>query len=366
MKTFDNRIGETEVFILIVASLIGTGIMTLPARIIEVAGPDAWLSIMIAGAISLLVAVMITHTMRRFPRQTLVQFLESSWGRVAARTVGGLYSVHFVMLAAISLRAAADHFKLVLLPRTPVELIVVGLMVVSVYLAREGLEPIARMFTILLPTFLLPFFLMLLALKNATYDNLLPFMNNGVGPVFRGAYVALFSFAGFEGLFIWAAAMPRPQGATRAAVKGVGLVWLIYLWVIIATAVTFTPQQVKHLQVPVKAVIDTIDLPLLIFERFDVVLFAVWIGIAVTTIIAIIHLATRFLQDTVGFRTQTPLAFPLVPIIFTLALLPEDIIEVQLWTRVVEVASAISSLAFPFLLWIFVRDKGRKSASKAR
>lgn len=349
--------GELEVMVLLVSATVGTGIMSLPVDIVTAAGRDAWLSTVLALGLVLLPAVATAHVAARFPGHTLTQFLEHNWGKAAARGTAAAFAAHFVFLGAVALRSAGDQIKTILLPRTPLEIIVLALLLVAVYVAREGLAPIARMLTILFFVLPLPFVLLALSLKSATFDNVLPVLFDGPGPVLRGTAQTLFAFGGIEGLFVWVPAMRRPERAVRTAVYGLLIVGVIYLWTVWVTQVVFTPEQIVHMQLPIKAAIDTIDLPLVIFERLDVVLYSVWLTAAFTTILVLLHLASRFLQDLFGFRTETPLVLPLVPVMFTLALIPDDALSVARWADAAAVSEACLAIGFPLALWLVMRRR---------
>lgn len=359
-----NHISGTEITILTASTLIGVGIVTLPSVLAGAAGPNAWISVLIGWIIATVGAVAITKVMRRFPRQNLITVLERMWGKVAARSVGSVFAVYLLIALSTTVRQASDDIKTALLPRTPLEIIILSLLIVAVYVAREGIEPISRMLTLLFPLAFVPVLIAAVATKQSRLDNLLPVMADGIGPVFKGALLAIFSFVGFEGLFIWMASLKNPEEATRAAVKGVGLAGLVYTFFVVVSLTVFTPHQLTHLVVPFRDITDAIDLPLILFERLDVITFSVWITVLFTTLLVLIHLTSRFLQVTLGFRTHTPLVLPLIPIIYILALLPRNTEQTIVFQELVGWVGLALAVVFPLILWAVIALRERQKQGR--
>lgn len=364
----NDRIGETELVILIASTLIGSGIVTLPAILAAEVGPDAWLSVLFAWVIALFAGTAVTQVMRQYPHQSVMSILEQTWGVVVARIIGAAYTLYGMFITGVTVGIASDQIKLTLLPLTPYELIAFSILLLAAYVAREGLEPMARMLTLLFPVIFLPITVLGLSLKGARLEHFLPVLGEGIGPVMKGSLSAMFTFLGFELLYVVANALRNPQTATRAVIKGISITGVVYLTIILVTTTIFTRAQAAALVVPLKSIIDTIDLPFVFLERFDVFIFALWITVSYTTILAQVYGVSRFLQETCGLRSQTPAVLPVVPIAFTVSILPESTLDL---TELVELANNIGlifGIVIPVSLWaaLGIRRRWKAWSQEAR
>src|SRR5690606_21533151 len=137
-------------------------------------------------------------------------------GVVVARIIGAAYTLYGMFITGVTVGIACDQIKLTLLPLTPYELIAFSILLLAAYVAREGLEPMARMLTLLFPVIFLPITVLGLSLKGARLEHFLPVLGEGIGPVMKGSLSAMFTFLGFELLYVVANALRNPQTATRA------------------------------------------------------------------------------------------------------------------------------------------------------
>ena len=88
-----------------------------------------------------------------------------------------------VLISARIVRVFADIIKVFILVETPVEVMILSMLLVSVYITRHGLEPIARMAELLFPLMVIAILLVtFFALWNIDKLNLLPIFGAGVWP----------------------------------------------------------------------------------------------------------------------------------------------------------------------------------------
>lgn len=355
----NDRIGETEIVVLVTSNMVGVGIITLPAVLARTAGPDAWISVLLACGLGLVGAYAITRILCRFPGKGLVSILTSTGTRWFGRSVGLIFGVYFIVTASISIGAASEQFKLTLLPNTPVEVIIFSLLLVVAYVARGGLEPISRTLIILFPLLFVPFAIILLALKDSHASNFLPVLAQPPINIVKGAIIGTFSFLGFEGLLVWATAMQQPKRLTRAALKGIYLAGILYLLLVVVATALFSQAQLEAMMIPIKSIVDSIATPLVLIERVDAVVFAIWITFGFSSLLLQVFTASRFLQDVMGLRSHTPLILPLLPIVFIISLIPKNTLTLEVMKTWTSPIGFFLAIVFPliFWAWLVVRDR---------
>jgi len=225
------RISSTEGVLLLMASVLPWAILYLPHFAVEAAGQDAWLAVIPLTLFALALGYLVGWILRRFPGQSLVSIACRVLGRPLGLAVGAAYTWWFISVAALTLREAGEVIINVVLPRTPIPVVLGSLLVVSALNVRSGIEVMARSNFFLAP-FAIGFLLILVifSLRDLRADNLLPILEHGVGPFLRGAYVS----AGFFGTAVVALVtvgprLNRPSEIGRVVTWAVGLVGALTL-----------------------------------------------------------------------------------------------------------------------------------------
>jgi len=124
------RISSWQFFHLILSLVIGLMLVRVPPSLTQLAGPDAWISMLFALGVDLAVAGALYALGRRFPGQTLFQYAPAILGRVPGKVAAIAYIWLFMHAAAISIYIFAAGYKLVL-PETPLLVFVLLVVVVS-------------------------------------------------------------------------------------------------------------------------------------------------------------------------------------------------------------------------------------------
>lgn len=181
---------------LLVLAAVFWAVLFIPVLAVEVAGHDGWLSAIPATLFGLAVLVPVIALERRFPGHTLVGIARQVLGPPLGAVTGALYAWWFVSVGALSLRGFAELIHTVVLPRTPIAVVLASLLAVTAINVRSGLEVMARV-NQLLTVFVVAFVaaLIVLSVRDLQPDNWKPVLENGAKPLLKGAYIA----AGFFG-----------------------------------------------------------------------------------------------------------------------------------------------------------------------
>lgn len=175
-----------SLLLIITAFLYGLVIARIPA-IISIAKQDAWISLLIAIIIGLLIIYINTTLANLYPDKTFIEVIEHLLGK----WLGSFVILNFILLTIIaaSQRAwfIADFFTTSYLVRTSPYLVTI-LFITAVALALlYGLETFVRTIQIFFYIILIMFMLsVVLSLPESKIDNLFPILENGIIPPLKG------------------------------------------------------------------------------------------------------------------------------------------------------------------------------------
>jgi spore germination protein len=314
-----DRITTPQAAVIISNFILGSGILTLPRTAAEkVNTPDVWISVILGGLIAIIAGVIMVKLCLQFPQKTIYQYSRE----IVGKWVGGLLSLlivcYFLLTSGFQLRSMAEVIRYFLLEGTPIWAIMMPFMWVGLYLIIGGINPIARLFEIVLPITIFLFLLVaFLSLKIFEIDNLRPVLGTGFIPVLKGVKATTLAFTGPEVLLV-----------------------IMRTW-------------------PTLDLIRSFEVTGLIFERFDSLLLVVWIMQMFTTFTISYYVGALGLAQ-LSKKNISSFMYGLLPLIYVISITPKNINDLfKLGDMISNFALFLFGL-LPLLLLIIARWKGRK------
>ncbi|AMA74102.1 GerAB/ArcD/ProY family transporter [Aneurinibacillus thermoaerophilus] len=349
-----------QLVFLIFGVIIGTGFITLPRGVMEKAREDAWLTIILAIGFCFFSLWLILRIARVFPGDTVIEYNVKLFGR----TVGLLFNLslagYYLFFTITGIRVMAEVVRSEMLPFTPIEVIIGSMLLILLYSSWDGLMPIVRIHESGIPSsiFMLVFFLMLAYLEADWYELRVPFLD-GMTSVIQSLPNTVYSFLGYEILFLYYPFIAKKEKAYLHTAIGIGVSGIFYIFVVLGALVTLGPDVTIAQTYPVITMAKTIEIVRQFIERAELLLIILWLPLAYTT-----HLVTFFSTAFALNRTfpRISLRWWMVlslPLIFVLSLVPENLIEMEGWLNVVGAIGLFLLIGYPLLLLtcVFVRRK---------
>jgi len=181
------QISVRQAAMMLITPVTATGHLLFVRIVFRYAGKDGWISLLIAltlGAAGLWVMIRL---LQRHPEKNLLQISEDLFGAIAGRVVGLCFVGFLLFISAVLLRSFGDFMRLVM-PATPIVVLMGVMIALAARTCRQGLEVVARANDILLPILIVTGSLLsLLVTKDKQPRNLLPVLEHGWQPVLAGA-----------------------------------------------------------------------------------------------------------------------------------------------------------------------------------
>lgn len=333
--------------------------MTTPRFLAAAAGPDAWLSVIAGSLVALAAAWIMGKLARIFPRENIITYAPRLVGRWPGLLVGLFYAAFWVVTAAKETRLLGELVETYMLERTPVEVVGFAMLLACGYLARNGLEPVARVSQILMPVILIPLvILLLLAWKQADMSNFKPFMEKGLWPVAKGAGVALARFDGLETMLMLIPALSFTPRVPKSAISAVFITLIIQLLSVATLTVTVGPTQAGRFLFPSLTIIQGLRLPSLFFERVTNIVVALWLAAAYAAMATILYVTALAIARLFGLKETRYFILPLTVPIFLISLAPPNVAVFEAASRVFFVVTIFAILLIPLGLYVVGRLRG--------
>ncbi|RJE88481.1 hypothetical protein D3P07_10785 [Paenibacillus sp. 1011MAR3C5] len=188
MEFTNAKISVRQFQILIILGLTGDSILILPTIIASSAKQNAWISMLLAYAVGLVLAGFFAAIANRLQGDSLIAASRRVFGGWIGSVVGLFFLFNFFMCSLTLVSELSQFMTTQLMPETPVNAIILIFLTVVIVAYRYGIEAFARMGELLFPAFTALFLILaILSLTNAEIDNVKPIAADGLWSIIKGA-----------------------------------------------------------------------------------------------------------------------------------------------------------------------------------
>lgn len=331
---------------------------------IETAKQDAWISIIIACLIGLAITWLVTRVSLFHPGETITQFSRKLLGNWIGRIVILPYFGAWLILAGDVLNSFTDFIHLTILDRTPLWIIMVLLLSVSIYMTTiGGITGIARFCEIAGPvTFITLILSFLLNVTNVKLLHILPvFGDSSWQQVFKASWPPASFFGESFMLLVLLSFMPSAKKVYAKTLSSVAFTAVMVLLSTVMVLLVFGPFVSPELRFPYFMLVRSINI-LNFIQNVDVLVIFIWVFGVFAKISLYMFITSYEMAQWLPVKNWRKLIWFSAPAIFIIAILiPNEatIIMLQkLWERIV---IPVCAVAIPLLLWMMTVRK-RKAA----
>ncbi|MBT2667575.1 spore germination protein [Bacillus sp. ISL-4] len=325
ITSFKDRITTGQVTVIVANAIFGVGTFTLPRTAVEkVKTPDIWISVILGGLIAMIAGVIMVKLSEQFPGKTFYEYSQE----IVGKWVGGFLSLlivcYFFSSCGFQVRALAEVSNLFLLEGTPTWAIIMTFLWVGLYLIIGGINPIARMFEIILPITIIIFIIVaFMSFKIFEIDNLRPVLGLGVIPVLKGVQTTGLSYTGVETILFLLPFMKEPKKAVKALLVGVSIPLIFYLITVVMVIGGLSVDGVVTRTWPTLDLIRSFEVTGLIFERYESLLLVIWI-MQMFSAFTIFYYGAALGLAQLFKKSIRPFMYGLLPVIYIIAMIPKN------------------------------------------
>mgnify|MGYP000877071650 FL=1 len=362
MISDNDKISNYQLNIFVILTIIEIGMAALPAILVKEVKSDAWILSIITGLVNIPFLYIVSKAAQKTSTQGFVGCLKSLFGKAAGTILAIPVLVYFLFMVGLESRLFGETVKMYFLQRTPIEFIVMPIIIEAVFLAKGGIEVIGRFFeAVFFPIVLINVLLILIAIPKNDFTNLLPVFSADIKEYFSAIIAGSNSFFGYELLLIISPYIKEPKKMFKTSTKALLIVTGFYTIAVILNLGKFGVEETKSLMFPVIALAKAIDVPGSIFERAEGILMAVWVLHVFTTMAMITYLYSVVGAEIIGHKGIKHIATLYIPVVYLFGLLGDNVAQVFKNINMVGATLGIYTvIILPLLILIasYIKNKG--------
>ena len=360
-----------QAFTLLYSTIFGAGVLSLPRSVGELAGNDMIWVILLSGVVVAILVYLITRLCQRFPGMTLVQFAPYILGSRKRKWVGYVMSFPFLLMVALFfvmgtasvVRIFGETVVTTMLPRTPVEAVMLIFLLAAAFGAGSDLGVIAKLNEFLFPITLIPFLSMIYALfQSGEITNILPLFQLDPMVLPKALMGGAFAFAGFQVVMIFSGFYQQPEKMKKANMISILAITISYWYLCAISLSVFGIDEVNNLMFPVLEVAKVVKMEDILFERIESAILSIWLVAGYTSVVnlfsALVQIIIEYFRLSERYRRW--IAFLAVPVFLYLALIPENTQEVGIYADRIGLYDAVISVIIPVVLLLVAVIRKKK------
>lgn len=362
----NGKISLRQLQVLLLLDCFGTALLFLPARLAQLEGNACWLTALFCGIafalLSLLLTTAITSMGKRFPDGTLVEWCRESYGSFFGNLFLFGLGIKLLLDGAVQLRQISEILCCLMLPATPLWVIILVVLLVSGALAAQGLEGRGRAAELLLLFVFLPLLLLWIAVAiSAEYARVLPLALPSAAGLKQGFSAMSIVFQGLVFLYFVLPDLQKPQKMRRAVLHSSLLTAGGVTVVVFLSLAAYGTDILAQKALPALQMMERVSISGIFLTRQDILLLWFWFASGSIflsgTIFFGASLGMRMLRQ--GNRYCRYWRAGLLLLLFGAAFLPKGIL--RFWQ---EQAAPWSNLLYLLLLPLFFLLTAKKGGEE--
>lgn len=342
-------------------SMVGVGIMTYQRRVIEHAGYNAWISVMLTGIIMHLLIWMLYKILSSIEDSNdIVTINHKLFGKLLGNLINLAIVLYFVFGAFVKFKVYMEMIQVWLFPSMnflPVSIVIALLVYYAVSGGIRSVTGISVWATIISLVSIIPQISLTFPFLHPM--NLLPLLNHSASDILLSSKDMAFEYLGVETLLFLYPFVRTPEKSQKWAHFIMLLVTLLYLMILILAFMFFTEEQLRHTIWPTLNMIGIFEVPLL--QRLEYMAISLWFIKIIAGISIFIWAACRGMK--VAFHLRPRLS--LIVFLTAITALSHFIIDHRTVERVSEIYSNIGVyFLYAYIPFVFLCVMIRKKLIK--
>lgn len=326
MFTHNGKISTRQIYLLLILQMLNMTVLVLPKIAAQYARQDGYILPILAIFFGFIYTYVITRLMCYFKGCTFVELNKRIMPVGIAGVLSVLFMIKLIITTGLEIRMFSEMISQVMLPRTPISVIVLAMLLTCSYLVKSGIEAVARMAEVLLYLIFVPLIIvMTFVFVQADFRQLMPFFQTGPSQMIKGGWVVSLSFMPLEFLLMLMGLAQRPLEIRRAANKAIIIVAIIQVILIGLTFATIGHQASNNHIWPVLTLMQSIHVSGAFIENQQVLMMTTWIFSVFVYMSSGVYFSSLVGSRLKGFKRENICVLPLIPIIYFVSIFPDSL-----------------------------------------
>lgn len=289
-------------------------LFTFPRGVVSNAGNAAWIEMLYVSLIAFIIFFITTKTYKTVGNMNVIQLAEELGGKVFKGITGILISVTLFLNLARTMRSFPEMVKIVLLPNTPTEVILIVFALVVGIAAFMGLGSIARIHSLYIPIIMVIVAIFLLMLyPDIRVNNVFPILGKGTYNLFVKGLDGLILFSDLIVLNILLPNLKNTTDAKKAGYRSITICGISAILITLIYCMVYPFPSSQIFLVPIYQMTRLVGIGEF-FRRFEAFFEFIWSLSIFLYSSLYINVMCKVWKDSFDLQFETPIIFSMITI----------------------------------------------------
>lgn len=350
------------IFFIIQSAQIGVGIQGFQRIIYQDAKHDAWISVVLAGLATHIIAIFMLKTLHLYDSNDLYGIHQDVYGKWIGNFLNSLYILYISSAFFAVLMNYTEVVQSWVFPNLKTWFLVASLLLIVVYSFTGGLRVIVGIcfFSFVFSIILLP--VLGFPMKYIEPRSLLPVLEADMSEIFKGVKSMTFTIVGFEILYVIYPFIKDKENVNKPLHLGLFLTTIIYLAVMLVSLTYFSGEQLSKTIWATLTLFSIVKFPFV--ERMEYIVICFWMLIILPNLCLFVWTAYRGTMRIVNISAKKFVwIFSFITFIASFSLTTR--IQINMFNNHFSRIAFYTIFVYPILLYVVAKIKNKVNKRKA-
>lgn len=362
----EEKLNFIEASFLVVIILISHIILDFPNMIIQSQHSSSIINVVYISILTLIYFAVIYKLFKPFGSQNILSVADFVGGKPLKIFLGIMYSFALIFISSMIIRGFTETLKVVYFSKASLWILLLIFILLAVLANKFGTRNIVKINTMLMPFILITIVIIFVSLlSNFDIDRLFPIMGNGFNKTFIEGATNIYSFSGILILLLVRPNLRNVNDYKKVGITSITLC-VIYLLLSVASLLFLFPFLTEGNNM-LSVYLSTCTIR---FGRFmprtDALFMFIWIFTFILYLSVIISYVVKINKETIGQKSPSLVTYIAGFLIFVLALLPQNSLQISFFQNVLFKYISIGvvfALSFVILLIGYIKKSKLKEST---
>ncbi|KZL89545.1 GerAB/ArcD/ProY family transporter [Clostridium magnum] len=273
-KYEDSYITPSQLTLILVGSMIGIGVLTLPLGVIKDAKQDGWMSSILGTVYAMYFILLAQYMHKKFPEQNILILSEKYCGKFLGTIFNLIFLMFFLLLLTEAAAGGANMLMIYMTPFLSRQKILITMLLIPAFVAYKGIKTVARMNEVIFYSTLIVFFIPIAALKEGSILNIMPVFGSGIINIIKSTKETMLSYNGVEILLLIYPFFKDNKKIKKCGIVSTVITSIIYTWFVFSAIFYLGIDIIPKFLWPIITVTEAVTIP--IINSFRYIFMSLW------------------------------------------------------------------------------------------
>lgn len=273
-KYQDSYLTPSQLTLILIGSMIGIGVLTLPIDVIKDAKQDGWISSTLGAVYPMYFILLAQYMHKKFPEQNILMISEKYCGKFLGTIFNLIFVTFFLLILTEAAAGGANMLMIYMTPFLTRKKILITMLLIPAFVAYKGLKTLGRMNEVIFYSTLIGFFIPIAALKEGSILNIMPIFGSGIINIIKSTKETMLSYNGIEILLLIYPFFKDNKKIRKCGIVSTIITIIVYTWFVFSAIFYLGIDIIPKFLWPIITVTEAVTIP--IINSFRYIFMSLW------------------------------------------------------------------------------------------